>query len=40
MELVEGDDLSQRIGRGAILIDETLPIAKQIVHRDRARHRS
>jgi serine/threonine protein kinase/Tol biopolymer transport system component len=30
MELVEGDDLSQRISRGAIPIDEALPIAKQI----------
>ena len=30
MELVEGEDLSQRIARGAILLDEALPIAKQI----------
>jgi ADP-ribosylglycohydrolase len=30
MELVEGHDLSQRIARGAIPIDEVLPIAKQI----------
>jgi len=30
MEPVEGDDLSQRIARGAIPIDEALPIAKQI----------
>jgi hypothetical protein len=30
MELVEGDDLSQRIARGAMPLDEALPIAKQI----------
>ena len=30
MELVEGDDLSQRIARGAIPLDEALPIARQI----------
>jgi hypothetical protein len=29
MELVEGDDLSQRIARGAIPLDEALPIARQ-----------
>ena len=30
LELVEGDDLSQRIAQGAIPLDEALPIAKQI----------
>jgi hypothetical protein len=30
MELIAGEDLSQRIARGAIPIDEALPIAKQI----------
>src|SRR5215217_7667528 len=30
MELVEGEDLSQRIARGAIPLDEVLPIARQI----------
>src|SRR3954462_14988492 len=29
MELVEGEDLSQRITRGAIALDDALPIAKQ-----------
>src|ERR1700682_4003200 len=29
MEVVEGDDLSQRLARGPIAIDEALPIAKQ-----------
>ncbi len=37
MELVEGDDLSQRIARGAIPVDEALPIAKQIAERPTAR---
>ena len=37
MELVEGDDLSQRIARGAIPIDEALPIAKQIAEAHVAR---
>src|SRR6476619_7487667 len=30
MEFVDGDDLSDRIGRGPIPVDEALPIAKQI----------
>ena len=29
MELVEGDDLSQRIARGAIPLDDVLPIASR-----------
>ena len=38
MELVEGDDLSQRIGRGAIPVDEALPIARQIAQALEAAH--
>ena len=38
MELVPGDDLSQRIARGAIPIDEALPIAKQIAEALEAAH--
>ena len=38
MELVEGDDLSQRIARGAIPVDEALPIAKQIADALEAAH--
>jgi Tol biopolymer transport system component len=38
MELVEGDDLSQRIARGAIPVDEVLPIAKQISDALEAAH--
>jgi len=38
MELVEGEDLSQRIERGAIPIDEALPIAKQIAEALEAAH--
>ena len=38
MELVEGDDLSQRIARGAIPMDEALPIAKQIAEALEAAH--
>ena len=38
MELVEGDDLSQRITRGAVPIDEALAIAKQIAEALEAAH--
>jgi len=38
MELVAGEDLSQRIARGAIPIDEALPIAKQIAEALEAAH--
>jgi serine/threonine protein kinase len=38
MALVEGDDLSQRIARGAISIEEALPIAKQIAEALEAAH--
>ena len=38
MELVEGEDLSQRIARGAIPLDEALPIAKQTAEALEAAH--
>ena len=38
MELVEGEDLSQRIAHGAIAIEEALPIAKQIAEALEAAH--
>src|SRR5207244_13301058 len=38
MELVEGEDLSQRIARGSIPIDEAMPIAKQIAEALEAAH--
>src|SRR5262245_10924192 len=38
MELVEGEDLSERIARGPIPIDEALPIAKQIAEALEAAH--
>ena len=38
MELVEGEDLAQRIGRGAIPLDEALPIAKQVADALEAAH--
>jgi Tol biopolymer transport system component len=38
MELVEGEDLAERLKRGAIPIDEALPIAKQIAEALEAAH--
>ena len=38
MELIEGEDLSQRIARGMIPIDEALAIAKQIAEALEAAH--
>jgi serine/threonine protein kinase len=38
MELVEGEDLSQRLARGAIPLDEALPIAQQIAEALEAAH--
>jgi serine/threonine-protein kinase len=38
MELVEGDDLSQRVARGAIPLGEALPIAQQIAEALEAAH--
>jgi serine/threonine protein kinase len=38
MEFVNGEDLSQRIARGAIPLDEALPIAKQIADALEAAH--
>jgi serine/threonine-protein kinase len=38
MELVDGDDLSQRIRLGAIPLDEALPIARQITDALEAAH--
>jgi serine/threonine protein kinase len=38
MELVEGEDLSQRIARGAIPIEDALPIAKQVAEAVAAAH--
>jgi eukaryotic-like serine/threonine-protein kinase len=38
MELVEGEDLAQRLTRGAIPIDEALPIAKQVAEALEAAH--
>src|SRR5262245_12553918 len=38
MEFVEGEDLAQRLARGAIPLDEALPIAKQIAEALEAAH--
>src|SRR5262245_31555360 len=38
MELIDGEDLSQRIARGAIPLDEALPIGKQIAEALEAAH--
>jgi serine/threonine protein kinase/Tol biopolymer transport system component len=38
MELVEGDDLAQRLARGPIPLDEALPIARQIAEALEAAH--
>ena len=38
MELVEGEDLAQRIARGAMPLDEALPIARQIAEALEAAH--
>src|ERR1044071_4988332 len=38
MELVEGETLADRIGRGPIPVDEALPIAKQIAEALEAAH--
>ncbi len=38
MELIEGEDLSERVARGAISLDEALPIARQIAEALEAAH--
>lgn len=38
MELVEGEDLAQRVARGLVPLDEALPIARQIAEALEATH--
>ena len=38
MELVDGEDLAQRLARGALTLDQALPIAKQIAEALEAAH--
>src|SRR5204862_3263082 len=38
MEFVEGEDLSQRLARGAMPVDEVLPVAKQVAEALGAAH--
>jgi Tol biopolymer transport system component len=38
LELIEGDDLSKRIGRGALPLDEALAIARQVADAVEAAH--
>jgi eukaryotic-like serine/threonine-protein kinase len=38
MEIIEGEDLSQRIARGAVPLDDALPIAKQVAEALEAAH--